>query len=84
MDTNTKGDPRTAEVIPNRGLTNHKRSVPHKRLLRQARKFIIDGLVIVSLLGVFAGCSTENIGLSLALMIPSLIYLGLYVWANNI
>ena len=80
----TKGDLEAAEVIPQRGLTNHKHIVTRRRRFCKVRKFIIHGLAVVSLLGVFAACGTENLVLTAALMIPSLIYLGLYVWANNI
>lgn len=79
-----KGDPGTAEVSPNRGLTNHKVIVTHRTALRQVRKFFINALAVASFFGIFAACGIDNLKVSVILAIPSLIYLGLYVWANNI
>lgn len=59
-------------------------SIPRRRAFRQVRKIIINGLAIASLIGVFLACSTEDIKVTLILAIPSLIYLGMYVYQNNI
>ena len=69
---------------PSSGLTNHKDSITRRKLFRQARNYIINGLAITSLIGVFLACSTEDIKLTLILAIPSLVYLGMYVYQNNI